>query len=116
MDRIKEQIEREIENIANEGVGISNIDYLGKLVDIHKDLTKMEYLEEKKTKCEEVIEEIQEKYQSYYRNKNNGSDTMRSLDCMLRCAYDFMRMLRSEATTQAEVELIREYSRKISTI
>ena len=43
IEEIKCQVEDEICNISEEQVSEKNIDYLGKLVDIHKDLANEEY-------------------------------------------------------------------------
>lgn len=40
---IMKQVEKEIECIAEEGIQMSNLDMLGKLVDIHKDLSNEDY-------------------------------------------------------------------------
>lgn len=47
MEKIKEQIVEQIKCIEAEGVQSTNIDYLGKLVDIHKDIAHEEYWEKK---------------------------------------------------------------------
>lgn len=41
------QVEKEIENISNENISTNNIDYLYRLVDIHKDLKNEIYWKEK---------------------------------------------------------------------
>lgn len=46
-DIVKEQTEKQIENITKTGITTSNVDYLYKLVDIHKDLKNEEYWKEK---------------------------------------------------------------------
>ena len=38
---------------------------------------------------------------------------MKSLDYMLKSVCQFMKMLKEEAETQEEMELIQEYSQKI---
>lgn len=43
MDKIVEQVEKEICCIAEEGIQMSNLDMLGKLVDIHKDIANEDY-------------------------------------------------------------------------
>lgn len=50
-------------------------------------------------------------------NRGNYSakhDTMKSLEYMLESMVDFVKMLKSEATSQEEMNLIKEYTRKIS--
>lgn len=46
-DKICEQIEEHINNIIDEGIQVDNINMLGKLVDIHKDLANEEYWKKK---------------------------------------------------------------------
>lgn len=47
-ETINEQLVEKINAITEEGIKQTNIDYLGKLVDIHKDLANEKYWEEKK--------------------------------------------------------------------
>lgn len=47
-------------------------------------------------------------------NYNAKDDTMRSLQYMLESTADFFKMLKSEANSQEEMQMIREYAKKIS--
>lgn len=47
-EKIIEQVEKEIDSIVAEGIEKTNLDFLGKLVDIHKDLKNEEYWKNKK--------------------------------------------------------------------
>ena len=47
-------------------------------------------------------------------NYNAKDDTLRSLEYMLESAKDFFGMLKSEANSQEEMQMIREYAKKIS--
>ena len=47
-------------------------------------------------------------------NYNAKEDTIKSLEYMLESAKDFFHMLKSEANSQEEMQLIREYAKKIS--
>lgn len=51
-----------------------------------------------------------------YNRGNYGAkdDTLKSLEYMLESTVDFFKMLKSEANSQEEMQLIREYSKKIS--
>lgn len=40
-----EQIDKKIEALTNQGIQQSNVDYLGKLIDVKKDIAKMKHLE-----------------------------------------------------------------------
>ena len=46
-EEITQQVEKQIEEIANEKVSPNNVDYLYRLVDIHKDLENENYWKEK---------------------------------------------------------------------
>lgn len=48
-EEITQQVEKQIEEIANEKVSPNNVDYLYRLVDIHKDLENENYWKEKIT-------------------------------------------------------------------
>lgn len=47
-DKIKEAVEGKIEKLLETGIQASNVDYFGKLVDIHKDIENEEYWKIKK--------------------------------------------------------------------
>lgn len=44
---IKKDVEQILGDISTDGINQNNIDYIGKLVDIHKDLNQEEYWKEK---------------------------------------------------------------------
>lgn len=70
----------------------------------------------------EVMDEMYDYYGNYMEGKeqyNEGNygakgDTMKSLEYMLESVVEFMEMLKQDATSQEEVELIKHYSKKIS--
>lgn len=70
----------------------------------------------------DYLEDMNEQYGNYsegkesYRRGNYGAgeDSIKSLDYMLKAVHQFMKMLKEDADNQEEVELIQEYSRKIS--
>lgn len=47
-EKVKKQVEEKIEKIINDGIQAENLDFLYKLVDIHKDLENEKYWKEKK--------------------------------------------------------------------
>jgi hypothetical protein len=71
---------------------------------------------------EEMIDEMDEHYKNYsegreeYNRGNYGahSTTMKSLDYMLQSVVEFIEMLKKDAGSQEEVELIKKYTREIS--
>ena len=52
MKNLKNQVQKEIENITEQGIPIHDVDILGKLVDIHKDIANEEYWEKKESELE----------------------------------------------------------------
>lgn len=64
-EEIIKETEIQIESIKNEHINVNNIDYLYKLVDIHKDLKNEEYWKEK-------IESMKYRYGNYGNYGNYG--------------------------------------------
>jgi len=67
------------------------------------------------------IDDMSDGYGNYaeskedYRRGNYGaeSDSLKSLDYMLKSVCGFMKMLKEDADSKEEIELIQEYARKI---
>lgn len=168
----KEETEKVINAILEDGIRSDNVDYLYKVIDIHKDIANEEYWKEKednmryrnsgrgmygnydmmdnynrrdyddsygrrrrdsrgrfmergrdrKYRGEEPMEDMYENYHMYldgkdqYDRGNYGAkeDTMKSLKYMLESVVCFFDMLKEDATSQDEVELIKKYAREIS--
>ena len=74
------------------------------------------------TRPEDKIDEMYMNYQAYsegreaYGRGNYGAreDSMMCLETMLESMEDFVKMLKEEASSQEEIELIRKYVKKIS--
>lgn len=161
VEKINEQVEKEMSNLIQEGIHVDNVNMLGKLVDIHKDLANEEYWQKKEEamqmryreygnygnygredygrenygrrqrdsrgryKGDEGEEMMNEMYHGYRRysegkeqygrgNYNAKEDTMKSLEYMLQSMVDFVEMLKQDANSQEEMELIRQYTKQIS--
>lgn len=75
-----------------------------------------------KYRGEEVMGDMHESFQAYSEGKeaygrgNYGAkqDTMKSLDYMLQSVVEFVEMLKQDASSQEEVDLIKKYTHKIS--
>jgi len=63
----------------------------------------------------DVLEDMQDHYANYSESRNYGdkNETMQSLDYMLKSVHQFMNMLKEDANSQEEMQLIQEYARKI---
>ena len=153
----------EIENIMGQiiegSLEVDNVDLLGKLVDMHKDIANEEYWRTKEEaikmrydygrenygtygrrmrdsrgrymdsgrmgrryRGEDMMDEMHELYRNYSEGRENMNmgnygakeGTMKSLEYMLQSIVDFIEMLKKDANSQEEVELIQEYTRHIS--
>lgn len=157
-NKTKEKIEELITDVTNKGIDHSNVDYLYKLVDIHKDLENEDYWNTKKEEInmryrgnygrnmrnsrgrymdngsyggdnygrdnygrnysgEEMFDEMMEQYGNYSESRNRyGSkqSTLESLNYMLQSVVEFMGMLKQEAGSKEEVDLIKRYAQTLS--
>ena len=55
---LKKQVSKQIKEISKDGIKPTNIDMLGRLVDIHKDLANEEYWETKKEVMENELQKL----------------------------------------------------------
>lgn len=172
---LKNATEDKIKDLLEEGQGQitgSNLEYLGELIDIHKDISNEEYWCYKMEEGESMYgnygrgsygnygnygnnygrggnygegygesynegygargrgrysrgryrghDYLDEMYDHYSRYMENGQrygaseDTKRSLKYMLESMEDFARMLREDAQSQEEVEMIRQTAQRIA--
>ena len=158
---VKEKTEEQMKTVLESGISSNNLEYLYKLVDIHKDMANEEYWEEKEVSMysnygrygrgsygreaygdgsygrrardsrgrymgnrpEDKIDEMYMNYQAYsegrdsYGRSGNYSakeDSMMCLENMLESMVDFVKMLKSEASSQDEMELIHKYVAKLN--
>lgn len=165
-EKIKTQVEEKINSIiGDEGIQMGNLDMLGKLIDIHKDLSNEDYWNKKKEvmemryrdyeeygnygrdeysnygrrgvpgsgrgrgrrysergrdsryRGEESMDNMYGAYQEYSEGRErygNHPSTMKSLDYMLKSVVEFIEMLKEEAGSQEEIQLIQKYTQEIS--
>jgi len=154
IEKLNSQVEEKICGILEETIQPNNIEMLGMLVDIHKDIANEKYWEGEdknmrygnydrrymdgsygrrdygarrrdsrgRYRGHDHIDEMYEEYGRYeegrqeYNRGNYGAkdDTLKSLEYMLESMVDFVKMLKADAKSQEEMNLIREYSKKIS--
>lgn len=142
MDNIKEKVEKIINEMGERELEPNDIDMLGKLVDIHKDLKNEEYWEVKKMrygnyrrdydyddmsygrgrrrdsrgryKGDDMLDEMRDHYDRYSENRRyGGRESGEALEYMLESIVCFVEMLEEDASEQ-DIELIRKYTRKIA--
>lgn len=151
-----EKVEGQLKLLNEEGVNPSNVDYIYKLIDVHKDLKNEDYWKEKinmyrenygndsygrrrdsrgrymesgygrrgvpgsgrgRYRGEEMMDEMYSNYGEYSEGRDNyGADqeTMKSLEKMLDSVKKFMKHLEKEASSQQEVEMIKETANEIA--
>lgn len=157
--KLKESVEEKINNIVDNGIDMENLDALGKLVDIHKDMSNEKYWKKKEEvmemnyrggygrerygndeygrrgrdsrgrytgrgryRGEDMLDEMYENYGEYsegreeYGRGNYGAkeDTIESLECMMGAVVDFVEMLKNEAGSQEEMEIIKKHAQKLA--
>lgn len=131
LDRVREAVEKPMDLILKSGVSSNNLDYLYKLIDVYKDVENIEYWNAKEEhmrykdyqrRPEDSIDTMFMNYRAYSENKemNDRSvssinkDSMMCLENMLISVVDFIKMLKTEASTQEEIDLIHKYIRKLN--
>ena len=129
-----------IEQVADNGLDDVDIDYLSKIVDIHKDLKEVECMNygrygnygrydaygrrgiDAKYRGEEYMDNMRGSYRTYEdaRNEFNAGnygakeDGLRELEYMMHSAMKFIKMIKEEATSPEEQEIVRKHIMKIS--
>ena len=169
--KVKEEVESEIARILEQGIKMENVDFLYKMVDIHKDIANEEYWKSKKKEekdmrykaygrdnygndmygkfednrfgnygrrmrdsrgrymggyneyhNDDTMKTLMSSYQAYAESRDSygagnysgKEDSTIALDYMLQSVVEFMQMLKNDANSQEEMELIRHYSKQIS--
>ena len=152
-DKIKELLENSQGQITGD-----NLEALGELIDIHKDIANEEYWCEKEESLEmygryerdyygdydrhneygrrgrdsygrrerdsrgryrghDHIDDMYEEYGRYMEGRSRygaNEDTRKSLEYMLRSMEDFAHMLKEDAGSEQEVQMIRESAQRIA--
>lgn len=129
-----------IEQVADNGIDDVDIDYLSKIVDIHKDLKEVECMNygrygnygrydaygrrgvDAKYRGEEYMDNMRGSYRTYEeaRNEFNAGnygakeDGLRELEYMMHSAMKFIKMIKEEANSPEEQEIVRKHIMKIS--
>lgn len=160
-DKLLKATEEKIESILEEGIETNNLEYLYKLVDIHKDMKEEESMNygnygnyngygnygnygnysgrgagydsygrggygegsygrrgvDAKYRGDDHLDRMRENYGRYEEGRSRygaNEDTKKSLEYMLRSMEDFAKMLKEEASSQEEVEMIRQTAQRIA--
>lgn len=131
-----------IEKVGTMNLDATDIDYLYKVVDIYKDLKEVEnmnnygnyngygnYGEEygrrgvdSRYRGESYMDGMRDSYRNYeearneYNRGNYGAkeDGLKELEYMMHAAMKFIKMVKEEATSPEEQEIVRKHIMKIS--
>ena len=126
-----------IEQVADNGLEDVDIDYLSQIVDIHKDMKEVECMNygrygnyneygrrgvDAKYRGENYMDSMSGSYRIYeearneYNAGNYGAkeDGLRELEYMMHSAMKFIKMIKEEATSPEEQEIVRKHIMKIS--
>lgn len=99
---LKESVEEKINNIVGNGIDMENLDALGKLVDIHKDMSNEKYWKKK----EEVMEM---NYRGGYGRERYGNDEYGRRGRDSRGRYTGRGRYRGEDSMEEMMELYENY-------
>jgi len=143
-EKLVEMTEKSISKILNDGITTNNLEHLYKLTKINhiaKEEEKMNYGNygnygrerygnyneyndnygrrgyDAKYRGHEYMDRMYQEYGRYEEGRERygaNEDTKRSLKYMLQSMEDFAKMLKSEAQSQEEVQMIRETAQRIA--
>ena len=139
-EKLKQTTSEAIERLLNEGITTNNLDHLYKLTKINHIAKENEEMYnnyenynrgnygnygneygrrgyDAKYRGHEYMDRMYQEYGRYEEGRERygaNEDTKRSLKYMLESMEDFARMLKSEAKSQEEVEMIRQTAQRIA--
>lgn len=104
-----EEIERQVEEICEEGITVDNVKYLSEIVDIHKDIKNEMYWEEKidcmRYRNFKHYSENQDQLHNEEHEKH-GSENMDRIEIMTDSLADFIEHIKRTARTPEEKQFI----------
>ena len=127
-----------LEQVGNDGLNSTDIDYLFKVVDIYKDMKEVECMNnygrydaygdygrrgyDTKYRGDRYMEGMSGSYRNYeaarneYNTGNYGAkeEGLRELEYMLHSLVKFAKTIKEEATSPEEQEIVRRHFMKIS--
>lgn len=133
--KLTEQVEKKLEQIANEQVNSSNIDVLYKAIDIYKDIKEVENMNnygygnygrpgydsygrrgyDMKYRGEEALGRMSGEYGRYsesYGRFGHGEESDKSFHYMVEALKDFIKVIHEEAETPQQKQMLKEAIQK----
>ena len=143
MDKLLEKVEKALESALNNDIQASNVEYIYKLVDIHKDIYEEKYYKKegkdmyrgyegysegygrrgvpgsgrgryRRYRGDDIMEEMQEHYGRYMEGRGYGSqEEDKSFRYMIKTYKDFGMHIAEEANTQEQREMLKRATDEI---
>lgn len=141
---IKKDVEQILGDISTDGINQNNIDYIGKLVDIHKDLSMEEEMQMKEElgmrygtyrkdydyddmsygrrrrdsrgryRGDDMLDEMRDNYDRYSENRRYGGRESSEALEYMLESVVCFVEMLEEDASEQDIELIRKYTRKIA--
>jgi HD-GYP domain-containing protein (c-di-GMP phosphodiesterase class II) len=140
-EKLLEKVCEYLEKVSNQNLDAADIDYLSKVVDIYKDIKEVENMNnygnygeygrydaygrrgvDARYRGESYMDGMASSYRNYeearneYNRGNYGAkeDGLKELEYMMHAAMKFIKMVKEEATSPEEQEIVRKHIMKIS--
>lgn len=140
-EKLLEKVCEYLNKVSNQNLDAADIDYLSKVVDIYKDIKEVENMNnygnygeygrydaygrrgvDARYRGESYMDGMASSYRNYeearneYNRGNYGAkeDGLKELEYMMHAAMKFIKMVKEEATSPEEQEIVRKHIMKIS--
>lgn len=134
-EKLLEKVCEYLDKTASQNLDAADIDYLSKMVDIYKDIKEVQNMNnygeyndygrrgyDMKYRGESYMDGMRGSYRNYeearneYNRGNYGAkeDGLKELEYMMHAAIKFIKMIKEEATSPEEQEIVRKHIAKLS--
>lgn len=140
-EKLLEKVCEYLNKVSNQNLDAADIDYLSKVVDIYKDIKEVENMNnygnygeygrydaygrrgvDARYRGESYMDGMASSYRNYeearneYNRGNYGAkeDGLKELEYMMHAAMKFIKMVKEEASSPEEQEIVRKHIMKIS--
>lgn len=137
-EKLLEKVCEYLDKTASQNLDAADIDYLSKVVDIYKDIKEVQNMNnygnygeyndygrrgyDTKYRGESYMDGMRGSYRNYeearneYNRGNYGvkEDGLKELEYMMHAAIKFIKMVKEEATSPEEQEIVRKHIAKLS--
>ena len=137
-EKLLDKVCEYLNKVSNQNLDAADIDYLSKVVDIYKDIKEVENMNnygeygrydaygrrgvDARYRGESYMDGMASSYRNYeearneYNRGNYGAkeDGLKELEYMMHAAMKFIKMVKEEANSPEEQEIVRKHIMKIS--